>query len=287
MKILIIGGSGFLGSHLARILYKKKHIVSVYDSKIRNRYNKIKFIKGNISNKKKLERAISGKDVVYNFAAVSDIEESIKKPIETLRTNFFHNARVLDICKKQKIKKFVFASTIYVHSSQGSFYCVSKQSSELFIEEFGKRFNLPYTIIRFGTVYGPGSSKENGLKKIIRNAIMNKSLMYSGSNKAKRRLIHVNDAVNASIQVIHKKYNYKNVLITGNKLIKISNLLNKLGKIFKIKKKPVYIYNPNRGHYDVTPYNYKPKKDLKLYVNSKFNLKNSIEEVKQEIANEK
>ena len=57
-----------------------------------------------------------------------------------------------------------------------------------------------------------------------------------------------------------KKYNYKNVLITGNKLIKISNLLNKLGKIFKIKKKPVYIYNPNRGHYDVTPYNYKPLK---------------------------
>ena len=148
MKILIIGGSGFLGSHLARILYKKKHIVSVYDSKIRNRYNKIKFIKGNISNKKKLERAISGKDVVYNFAAVSDIEESIKKPIETLRTNFFHNARVLDICKKKKIKKFVFASTIYVHSSQGSFYRVSKQSSELFIEEFGKRFNLPYTIIQ-------------------------------------------------------------------------------------------------------------------------------------------
>ena len=110
--------------------------------------------------------------------------------------------------------------------------------------------------------------------------------MYSGSNKAKRRLIHVNDAVNASIQVINKKYNYKNVLITGSKLIKISSLLNKLGKIFEIKKKPVYAYNPNRGHYDVTPYNYKPKKDLKLYVNSKFNLKKSIEEIRGEIVNE-
>ena len=174
-----------------------------------------------------------------------------------------------------------------MHSSQGSFYRVSKQSSELFIEEFGKRFNLPYTILRFGTVYGPGSSKENGLKKIITNAIMNKSLMYSGSNKAKRRLIHVNDAVNASIQVINKKYNYKNVLITGSKLIKISSLLNKLGKIFEIKKKPVYVYNTNRGHYDVTPYNYKPKKDLKLYVNSKFNLNKSIEEIRREIINEK
>ena len=109
---------------------------------------------------------------------------------------------------KNNIKKYIFASTIYVHSSQGGFYKVSKQSSELFIEEYYKRRKLPYTILRFGTVYGPGSSNNNGLKKIVYKAIKEKKLEYSGSKNAERRFLHVSDAVNAVLKHF-KKYNYK------------------------------------------------------------------------------
>ena len=72
---------------------------------------------------------------------------------------------VASACVESKIKKLIFASTIYVHSSQGGFYRVSKQSSELFLEEYYKRNKLNYTVLRFGTIYGKNSSNKNGLKK--------------------------------------------------------------------------------------------------------------------------
>ena len=149
MKILVLGGSGFLGFHLVKFLEKKNHKVTVFDkSKGHFKNENRKIILGNINNYKKLSKAIKGQDVVYNFAAISDIGDSIKKPIETAENNILGNLYILDLCVKYQIKKFIFASTIYVHSNQGRIYRVSKQSSELFIAEYKKRFGLDYSIIR-------------------------------------------------------------------------------------------------------------------------------------------
>mgnify|MGYP003687673249 CR=1 FL=1 len=114
---------------------------------------KKKIIIGDINNYHKLSKAIKNKDVVYNYAAISDIGETISKPIQTTKNNILANVVILDLCVKFKIKKFIFASTIYVHSSQGSFYKVSKQSSELFIEEYFKKFGLNYSIIRLSLIH--------------------------------------------------------------------------------------------------------------------------------------
>ena len=83
MKITITGGSGFLGSHVADELSKKGHRVKIFDKK------KSKWLKsdqemhvGDILNYKKLEAAIKGSDVVYHYAALADIDESLAKPIK-------------------------------------------------------------------------------------------------------------------------------------------------------------------------------------------------------------
>ena len=81
------------------------------------------------------------KNIVFNFAALSDIEESIYNPLNTAQINIIGNINVAIACIKSKVKKLIFASTIYVHSKQGGFYKVSKQSSELFLEEFFKGTN--------------------------------------------------------------------------------------------------------------------------------------------------
>jgi len=283
MKILIIGGNGFLGTHLAISLKKRGHKVSIYDSKRVNAFKeKIKTIFGNINDYKKLDKAIKNKDIVYNYAAISDIEESIRKPLETIKTNILGNTLVLDLCVKHSVKKFIFGSTIYVHSSQGSFYKVSKQASELIIDEYKKKFKLNYTILRFGTIYGPGSSLNNGLNKIVRKALKEQKLEYSGSKMAKRRFIHVQDSTDVSIEILRKKYNSQNILISGNKLINITKVLKKVGKILKITKKPIYKHSTNKGHYNSNPYNYKPKKDKKILINSKRNLDEGIFELIKE-----
>ena len=207
MKILIFGGKGFLGLELAKELTNVGHVVTIFDKNIKGKkFEKLKTINGNILNKNLVDKAIKNKDIVFNFAAITDIEASINNPLDTAKINIIGNINIALSCIKQKAKKLIFASTIYVHSSQGGFYKVSKQSSELYLEEFYKRNNLKYTVLRFGTIYGKNSSKNNGLKRIIFTAIKEKKLEYSGSKRAQRRYLHVNDAILACIQTIEKKY---------------------------------------------------------------------------------
>ena len=193
MKILVIGGNGFLGSHLARRLYEKKHVVSVYDSKIRNRYSKIKFIKGNISNKKKLEKAIDGKDVVYNFAAIANLDEALDKPLETVRVNVLVNVMALEACRKAGVNLYIYASTVYVYSRCGGFYRCSKQSSEHYIEVYQNTYGLDFTILRYGSLYGPRSNDKNGLWRSVSYALETGKLRTEGDPEAMREYIQVED----------------------------------------------------------------------------------------------
>tara|TARA_A100001011_G_C14219321_1_gene803556 strand:- start:482 stop:1342 length:861 start_codon:yes stop_codon:yes gene_type:complete len=284
MNILIIGGNGFLGSKLAEKLHLSGHKVTIFDNVIKkNQSKKIKFILGSILNYKQISKAFIKKDIVFNFAAVSDIEESINKPKLTANVNIIGNLNAIESAIKHKIKKFIFASTIYVHSSQGGFYKVSKQSSELFLEEYYRRKKLPYTILRFGTIYGPGSSKNNGLKKIVYKAIKQRKLEYSGSRKAKRRFLHVDDAVRACMKTISPKYNNKNLLITGDKIFKLTSVMKVVQQVFQLKSKIKFLNKKGSGHYDKSPYSYVPKKDKNFFVKSKKTLITGIKELRDEI----
>ena len=92
MKVLIYGGSGFLGRNLANYLNKKKHKVTVFDKKkIYFDKKNIKFIKGDILNLSQVQKATKGQDIVYNLAGISDIGDSIKNPISTSRLGFREN----------------------------------------------------------------------------------------------------------------------------------------------------------------------------------------------------
>ena len=85
-------------------------------------------------------------------------------------------ANILKSCVLGKVKKYILASSIYADSSQGGFYRVSKQASELMTAEYGKVFKLKYTILRYGSIYGPRSNLNNGLFKIVYDAVKKKKL---------------------------------------------------------------------------------------------------------------
>ena len=90
MKVLLTGGSGFLGSHVADQLSNIGHKVTIYDKKKSNwlRTDQ-KMIIGNILDSSKLEKAISKSDIIFHFAAIADIDESLKKPIDSTKINIF------------------------------------------------------------------------------------------------------------------------------------------------------------------------------------------------------
>ena len=261
LKIIIFGGSGFLGSHVAEVLHELGHKVVIADIKKPTDINKsIKFKKVDIKNEKKILNLTKNTDVIYNFAAIADIQESYDDPIKTFKINIIGSAYILKSCITNKVKKYILASSIYADSSQGGFYRVSKQACELMTAEYGKVFNLNFTILRYGSIYGPRSNLNNGLLKIVYDAIKKKKIVYRGTNKAVRSYIHVIDAAKASADILKKRFNQKVVLIKGRKSVKIKKLLNDLRQITKIKSSPIFLNKTQKGHYDKKP---RPLKRIK------------------------
>ena len=288
MKITVIGGSGFIGSHVSDILSNQGHKVKIFDK------NKSKWIrkdqelqKGDIFNYKDLDRAIKNADIVYNFAALSDMNEALNQPIQTVRSNILGTVNALDICRKYKIKRFIHASTIYANSSDGGFYRCSKKAAEDYVDEYNKIYGINYTILRYGTIYGPRSDHTNSVNRIIKNAILEGKITYMGNKKSMREYIHVIDAAHASVSVLKNKFKNKYVIITGKKSIKVFQFLKVLAKILKISKKINFKNKKNTGHYIKKPSPYIPKlgkKYLNLpYIDFEKSLFELTENIKKDI----
>ena len=110
---------------------------------------------------------MKNQDFVFHFGGLSGINESLEKPLETAKTNILSTLKLLELSRQFKLKRFVYASSVYVNSDQGGFYKSSKKAAEDYIEEYYKRYKLNFTILRFGTIYGTRANKENTINNII------------------------------------------------------------------------------------------------------------------------
>tara|TARA_B100000941_G_scaffold290899_2_gene275695 strand:+ start:1653 stop:2513 length:861 start_codon:yes stop_codon:yes gene_type:complete len=273
MKIVVIGGSGFLGSHVADKLTQAGHNVTIFDKKKSEWISKKqKMVVGDILKIDDLKKVISQSDVVYNFAAISDIDEAENKPQITANVNIIGTLNILELCKKYKIKRIMFASTIYVYSLDGNFYRCSKQAAESFIEEYNRLFNLDYTILRYGSIYGPRSDNRNGLYKIIKAAIDKNEIIYEGDKEARREYIHVEDAADASVEMLEKKFKNQNIILTGQQSLKVYDVMKMLSEILGIEKRLKFKDKKDSGHYSRTPYSYQPRLAKKYTPNVHFDL---------------
>ena len=79
-------------------------------------------------------KAVEGKQIVFNFAGIADIGEANVRPVDTVRYNILGNINILEACLNKSVKRYIFASTVYVYSKSGGFYRCSKQACEAYIE---------------------------------------------------------------------------------------------------------------------------------------------------------
>ncbi len=286
MKCLVTGGSGFLGSHVADELSNNNHEVIIYDKKKSRWIRKDqKMIIGDINDVRKLNSIVKKSDYVFHFAGLSDLNDAINKPSETATNNILATINLLKLCKKFKIKRFIYASSIYVLSEQGGFYRVSKKASEEYIEEFSKRLQLKFTVLRYGTLFGPRSNNQNGVRKIIFNAVKRRKVVYDGSKKSERKYINVKDASRITAQVLKKKYENKYLNVFGSKKIKVKDFLLKIKKVLGINSKIKFKNKKILGHYISNPSTFKFKKGQNISASSYKNFEKNIKEIIEEIQN--
>ena len=169
-KVVVFGGSGFLGSHVADHLSEAGYDVYIYDlSSSKYLRTDQQMILGNILDREKIDEAIKGSKYVYHFAAIADIKEAMENPVEAVEVNVLSTVYILESCRKFHVERFIYGSTIYVYSDHGSFYRSTKQASELLIENYRDIYGLDHTILRYGSLYGPRANHFNFINRIRNN----------------------------------------------------------------------------------------------------------------------
>ena len=285
MKIIVTGGAGFIGSNLVDFLVKKKHKVIVIDNfstglknNLKLSQNKVKIINKDISSNKNLDKIFNGVDYVFHMAGLADIVPSIEKPESYFKSNVLGTFNVLEACRKNKIKKIIYAASASCYGLPKKFptneiskinvkypYAFTKWQGEELVKHWFEIYKLPYISMRFFNVYGPRSRTSGAYGAVfgvfLAQKVAKRPLTVVGSGKQTRDFIHITDIVEALYKAAFSKVKGKIYNVGSGKetsVNKIANLISK--KRISIPKRPG---EPDRSLSDIKrikkDLNWKPK----------------------------
>jgi UDP-glucose 4-epimerase len=224
---------------------------------------------------------------VYNFAGITDLDECRAKPLETVNLNVLGNVNILEASIKSNIKRFIYASSIYVYSQKGGFYRCSKQASEVYIEEYSRYYGLKYTILRYGSIYGPRADMRNSIYRYLNQALEDKKIKCSNPEET-REYIHVRDAAKLSVKILSDEFVNKHIILSGHYRMKVKEMMMIIKEIMNNNIEVDFIESKRPdGHYSYTPYSYSPKIGDKLlsdcYVDIGQGILECLEEINRDI----
>lgn len=258
-KVLITGGAGFIGSHIVEKLLENNYNVIIIDNlssgSIENIPNSdtLKFYQLNIE-KDDLELVFKKEapDYVIHLAAQTSVNFSISHPYYDANMNVMASIKLLELCKKYNIRKFITASSAAIYGNPKylpidenhptepmSQYGLSKLTMEKYIKLSG----IPYIIFRFSNAYGPRqkSSKESGVVAIFNNAMKNNEpINIYGDGEQIRDFIYVEDIANICIKAINSNVENEIINFSTNKGVSLNQL-------FKVMKS-LYNYTLNANY---------------------------------------
>ncbi|MFA5158296.1 MAG: dTDP-glucose 4,6-dehydratase [Patescibacteria group bacterium] len=245
MKILVTGGAGFIGSNFILYMMEKYpdyYFVNLdaltYAGNLENlksveKNPHYKFVYGSVCDRKKVEEAMNGCDMVVHFAAESHVDRSITGPAVFVETNVVGSQVLLDVAKEKNIKRFHYVSTDEVFGAlpldkpelkfneqtlyaPHSPYSASKAGSDHLVRAYHDTFGLDVTISNCSNNYGPYHFPEKVIPLFITNAFQNKNLPIYGTGKAIRDYLYVTDHCSAIDAIIHKGKSGETYCIGGD-----------------------------------------------------------------------
>lgn len=263
MKIVITGGAGFIGSHLAEFWSQMGNEVVVLDN-LRSGFtenieniNNVELVNASITDRKQVFNVLEGADYVFNLAAMISVPESIEKPEECVNINVLGLLNVLDAAKKHKVKKVVHSSSAAVYGDDPvlpkkvdmrpkplSPYGITKLDGEYYLQMYKDQYNLNTTSLRYFNVFGPRQDPKSqyaaAVPIFIYKALKNDTITIYGDGEQTRDFIFVKDVVKANV-LAAKKENISGVFNVANEqTISIKQLANKIIELTNSRSRIVF-----------------------------------------------
>ncbi len=209
MKVLVTGGSGFIGLHVVDKLRDKGVKVRVYDGIMPTYRDDIEYYQGSILDRNTLGFAMNGIDAVMHLAAIADVKDVFSEPLRSEAINVRGVINVLEVARNAKVRKVIYGSTTWVYSEAESnnvdettplhapshFYTATKLAGEYYCQSYSKLYDLDMTILRYGIPYGPRARDGAVIPIFVKKALNGEPLTIAGDGSQFRKFVYVEDAV--------------------------------------------------------------------------------------------
>ena len=208
MRVLVTGGSGFIGSHVVDRVRAHGHGARNFDLAPSPYHDDLDTVIGDLCNPADVARALDGCDAVLHLAAVADVDQVARDPGLTDRVNVRGTQTLLEGVRERGIGRFVYASTIWVYGDAAGpealdedtpldhpkhFYTATKIAGEMYTVSYGELYGVEWTILRFGIPYGPRARPTAVVPAFTAKALAGQPLTIAGDGTQSRRFVYVED----------------------------------------------------------------------------------------------
>ncbi len=247
MNVGVVGGSGFIGSHILDRLLADGNSVTDFDI-MPPRQSSVRHIYVDILDQSKTIIALAGEfDSVYMLAAMANVGDVFKSPTEAVAVNVTGTANVLEAVRRHDIPRLILASTVWVYSSSEAetcpedtplrvdrvdhVYTATKIASEMLTCSYAKLYGLKYTILRYGVPFGPRARSGTAVAEFVRRAVNHQPLVIHGDGRQKRRFIYVEDLAEANVHSLMDMAENKIYNVDGPEEVSIIGIADKVNAL--------------------------------------------------------
>jgi len=264
MKCLILGGGGFLGSHLCDALLTYGHTIRIFDRPNLKRFRKfsgdepVEWFEGDFVNSEDLVRSVSGCDIIYHLVSTTLPKTSNDNPIYDIETNVIGTLRLLEKAKEERVKKVVFVSsggTIYGIPDEVPIkenhptepicsYGIGKLAIEKYLNLYNELYDVDYCVLRLSNPYGNRQNingSQGAVSVFLNKAMRNEIIEIWGDGSVVRDYIHVNDVVRAMVMILDLNQGDKKIFNIGSGYGKsLNEIVSEINKIIPTMRAPEY-----------------------------------------------
>jgi len=228
-KVVVTGGSGFIGSHVVDALMDAGHRVTVIDHRVRPHRSDVGFEDVDLMDLSSVLEATKGVEQIFHLAAVSNVNYAYKYPVYSTALNVMGTTHILEAARINGAQRVHLASTVWVYNGApngkpadetvpfylegaGHIYTSTKMAAEMVCHNYAQLYKVPFTILRYGIPYGPRMREELLIPAFIKKALNGQPLTISGKGEQYRNFVYVRDMAEAHVlamndQAVNQTYN--------------------------------------------------------------------------------